>query len=371
MKFFISLLTIFLLFWTNVNAKEKTVDELVNIIANTNNLEMKYFFWLQSGDAYLAKIQKDGISLGVWYYTKERKWQPIHNSSAFDGFPGASKSFASVTRDKIKETITFSSLIDGVITGDTLEKAKALENKTVNISWYFWLQSKDAFLFKKAKNSSDIRIWYYTGQRKWRPIYNASAFDGYKEAKKTLENASFDPVQGTLSTGKSIPMSDGGSNVDNPKDNDTNNKEPSPSSPDALSLTSSSMKEGEMLSMQYAFSSSPELSWKLNDDVKSQNIVKSYAISLQDMNTKQYHWLVTNIPSTIYNFPESAPVNYKGSKYITHDFGLPYKGPFPPAGETHEYKFTIYAFSSDTIAGKDSFKIKLYSSSITVKYTGK
>ena len=370
MKFFIFLFTIFLLFWTNVNAKEKTVDELVSVIANTSNLEMKYFFWVQNGDAYLAKTKQDGTSLGVWYYTKERKWQPIHSSGAFDGFSEASKSFESVTRDKTKETIAFSSLIDGSIEGIPLTKAKALENKTVNIGWYFWVQNKDAFLFKKAKNSSEIRIWYYTGERKWRPIHNASAFDGYKEAKKTLESASFNPAQGTLSTGKSIPMG-GGSSTDNSNNNDDKNKEPSPSSPNALSLTSSSMKEGEMLSMKYAFSSSPELSWTLNDDVKSQNIVKSYAISLQDMNTKQYHWLVTNIPSSIYNFPESAPVNYKGSKYITHDFGLPYKGPFPPAGETHDYKFTIYAFSSDTIAGKESFKIKLYSSSITVKYTGK
>lgn len=73
MKFFIFLFTIFLLFWTNVNAKEKTVDELVSVIANTSNLEMKYFFWVQNGDAYLAKTKQDGTSLGGMVLYKRKK----------------------------------------------------------------------------------------------------------------------------------------------------------------------------------------------------------------------------------------------------------------------------------------------------------
>ncbi len=214
MKFIIYILIVLLSFSIHINAKEKTINELVDMIAGMNDTKMQYFFWVKDNNAYLASTKKDDVSLRVWYYTQSRKWQPIHNAGAFDGFSEAVKSFRDVAQNKNEETITFSSIIDGSLRGTALEKAKLIENTTINIGWYFWVQNGNAFLFKKI-NDNEIKIWYYTiPDKKWQPIHNAGAFDGYKKAPKTLESTSFNPLQGTLSTGNAIPINDSNEGIE-------------------------------------------------------------------------------------------------------------------------------------------------------------
>lgn len=219
MKSYIYIVITLLVLSSNINAVEKTVDELALIVANASNTEMKYFFWAQGDERYLAKIKEDATSFGVWSYTRERKWQPIHNADAFNGFPLALKSFENITIDRGGETITFSSIIDGSISGVALEKARVIENKTIKIGWYFWLQDNHAFLLKKISDN-EISIWNYTDTKKWRPIHNADAFDGYPIAPNTLSTTTFSPAQGTLSTGVVIPTGSS-SNTNEPQANTT------------------------------------------------------------------------------------------------------------------------------------------------------
>lgn len=344
------------------NAYAKTVDELVNKIANTTPT-MGYVFWIAKDSnaqnkAYLSS-QKQDNSRSVWFFTTQKKWQPIHNAGAFDGFPKADKVFQSVTLDKANEKITFSNIENNPADDLTSEKAKLLESKEFSIGWYFWVNSGDAFLFSKNA-SNEFSIWYFTTEKKWQPIHNAGAFDGFDKAEITLEDISFQASTGVLTIGKSIS-----SENDAPQDD-------KPSFPTGITLTSSDLTEGAFLDETYATSISPSLSWDVSADIKNQNVIKSYAISLQDLDVSKYHWNVINIPSSITSFPKGASFNYQGSKNIPNDFGTPsYLGPFPDAGETHNYEFSVYGFVTASIGGYQDYKDAIYKSSIKVKYTGK
>lgn len=60
------------------------------------------------------------------------------------------------------------------------------------------------------------------------------------------------------------------------------------------------------------------------------------------------HWLVWDIPAAASSIPESSTL---GTAFdLIGDGSKRYLGPCPPSGETHQYDFTIYALSTDTVA---------------------
>lgn len=199
MKVYILLILVFI-----VNVYGKSVDELINVVAN-NSMKVKYYFWVEESKAFLASKKNDN-SYSVWHFTNDKKWQPIHNTGAFDGFDEAKKSFSNVRLDLENAKITFSSSINND-NKNIEDLVKVLENKTVNIKWYFWLVEKDAFLFSKD-GEYDVRIWSFTNNRKWKPIHNASAYDGFDEAKTRLSDINFDHSNGMLSVGHVISEDD-------------------------------------------------------------------------------------------------------------------------------------------------------------------
>ena len=62
------------------------------------------------------------------------------------------------------------------------------------------------------------------------------------------------------------------------------------------------------------------------------------------------HWLLFNIPADVRNLPEGVPGDGEfpdGSRHGKNSFNrLGYGGPCPPSGQTHQYKFTLYAIDT-------------------------
>ncbi len=64
------------------------------------------------------------------------------------------------------------------------------------------------------------------------------------------------------------------------------------------------------------------------------------------------HWVIYKIPATLTGLPANLPTdttltNPQGVlQGLNSGFGTGYLGPQPPAGETHHYRFTLYALSA-------------------------
>ena len=60
------------------------------------------------------------------------------------------------------------------------------------------------------------------------------------------------------------------------------------------------------------------------------------------------HWVVFNLPTDLRERPEDRPgsVAIFGGIHGVNDFGLlGYRGPCPPSGPAHTYRFTLYALN--------------------------
>ena len=58
------------------------------------------------------------------------------------------------------------------------------------------------------------------------------------------------------------------------------------------------------------------------------------------------HWVVFNLPTDLREIPEDQPgsVSIFGGIHGRNDWGLlGYRGPCPPSGPAHTYRFTLYA----------------------------
>jgi Raf kinase inhibitor-like YbhB/YbcL family protein len=84
---------------------------------------------------------------------------------------------------------------------------------------------------------------------------------------------------------------------------------------------------------------------------------RSFVITCIDLDAQNFiHWVVYDIPANLSGLPENVPkqpqpqVNGAQVKQGRNDFGgVGYGGPEPPQGETHRYRFTVYALSVDTL----------------------
>jgi Raf kinase inhibitor-like YbhB/YbcL family protein len=98
---------------------------------------------------------------------------------------------------------------------------------------------------------------------------------------------------------------------------------------------------------------SPPLAWT-NAPAGTQ----SYAVVMRDISLAgqpNYHWVIYDIPAASTSLPQAvqsvaAPATPAGAKQTYWSFGAnySYRGPCPPS--LHEYQFTVYSFSSATIA---------------------
>jgi len=134
----------------------------------------------------------------------------------------------------------------------------------------------------------------------------------------------------------------------------------------ALTLTSTSFKEGATLGMDHILSAdygfgcgggnkSPQLSWS---GVPAGT--KSFAVHCFDPDAPTgsgfWHWVVFNIPASTASIPLNAgdlkkKLMPKGAVQSRTDFGTDgYGGPCPPEGDKpHHYIFTVYAVDEDKL----------------------
>ena len=115
-----------------------------------------------------------------------------------------------------------------------------------------------------------------------------------------------------------------------------------------LSLSSSVFQDGDSIPTRYTCDGqdvSPPLAWG-----EPPAGTQSFALILDDPDAPGgvfTHWLVFNLPADSRELAEAVPAQNElptGALQGKNDFGtIGYRGPCPPSGSTHHYRFTIYA----------------------------
>ncbi len=116
----------------------------------------------------------------------------------------------------------------------------------------------------------------------------------------------------------------------------------------ALSLSSTSFKEGDWIPSKYTCDGqdvSPPLAW---GQPPQQTQVFALIVDDPDAPLGVFtHWVLFNLPANIRQLPEGIPAQHQlGNEALQgkNDFGkIGYGGPCPPPGPTHRYRFTLYA----------------------------
>ena len=134
----------------------------------------------------------------------------------------------------------------------------------------------------------------------------------------------------------------------------------SPRNSTPLTVTSTSIRDGEMIAMQHVFSGcggknvSPHLAWR-----GAPAGTHSFAITCFDPDAPTgsgyWHWVVFNIPgsTTSVNAGAGESESPAGGRTGYSDFGInKYAGPCPPRGDdAHRYIFTVYALDVSKLEG--------------------
>jgi Raf kinase inhibitor-like YbhB/YbcL family protein len=113
-------------------------------------------------------------------------------------------------------------------------------------------------------------------------------------------------------------------------------------------LSSTAFKEGDRIPVKYTCDGqdiSPALVW---DEPPQQT--EAFVLMVDDPDAPGgvfTHWMIFNIPANTHQFGEGVPIQEQlesGALQGKNDFGkIGYRGPCPPSGGSHQYRFTIYA----------------------------
>jgi Raf kinase inhibitor-like YbhB/YbcL family protein len=442
----ISFVLLILLFISPVSAK--TVPELISIL-NEADVNFNFFFWQEGNNAFLTSTIAGSPS--IWAFTNpEKKWQPLYNASAFDGFPGAKETLLNVSFNEATKTLTIGGINPSVVADSSIVSLlDILKNKTFIAKYFFWNVVKDgksiSFLTTK-KSNGEMAIWHFTQERKWQPIHNANATPDFPKAPKTIESTTFNLARGSMKMGKkdeistaklveqypmeidkfkdenpdlfqkinkmkrkglyesyrvgdfSRPNSDlnkalriddleserrlaeaeAVSSTEQPSTERPSTERPSTERPSTerpsterpsterpsaeRPSTEQPQAEPERIPVNIrlfksidfyneeewreAEMGSPNLEWEFTGTE-----VKSFAITIRDMDYHNAeHWVVVDIKPSIRrlrrNFRGGDGIRFLPNKY---DYSGQYKAPFPPQGEVHRYRVTLYALDVEHI----------------------
>ena len=314
---------------------------LAKEIAN-KEAKITYYYWAnETFDVMYLGKQKENGEFSVWVYTGERKWKPLHNTCAFDGFPMA---------EKIYESVIFK---DGSITikGSSPDEDRTLPPspgglpesdtpvKVYSVSHYFWVDNYGKPFLAKKTNDNKVSIWHYTRDRKWLPMHQAKAFDNFSGLKKTLESVSLDTSKSSIKIGA----------FSNHLENDFK-----------LTLSSTSLGEDNSLP-NYFLKTLPSFSW--SQDMQYDTINEAYILQIRKKDgflvfsnlflkeTKMNKEISSGddfnnvLPSSITKSEVQSPCNQKYTNYNTNN------------DEKIEYEATIYAIYDVSILNdKDCMK---------------
>lgn len=92
---------------------------------------------------------------------------------------------------------------------------------------------------------------------------------------------------------------------------------------------------------------SPPLAWK-----SPPNGTLEFAIIMDDPDAPGaapwIHWVAYKIPPSLRDLPEGISLDYPGISQGMNSWGvLGYRGPNPPPGKVHHYRFTVYALNHE------------------------
>lgn len=127
-----------------------------------------------------------------------------------------------------------------------------------------------------------------------------------------------------------------------------NGEEMAPPGGVEIELSSAAFQDGGTIPAQHTCDGqdiSPALSWS-----GAPEGTQSFALILDDPDAPGgafTHWVIFNIPADTLELEEAIPVSTQlanGARQGENDFGtIGYRGPCPPAGKTHHYRFAVYA----------------------------
>ena len=297
---------------------------------------------------YLANnrdsTELDGIR--VWNFTADRLWRPIHNAESFDSFSPATKNFASISIDSTGKTITFGSktISKNILINNYLDE---LADQTHDITWYYWVTASGyAFLAHNRDDPAGERIYEHVQGGKWRPVHNASTFDGYPAADSIFSNVeiSADGRQITLDYFKfNIPVIE--------------NILPRETVVDTFKVTSNDFSDDDYKNnVSHLFSVNPHLNWS-----SVPTTTQTLAIEIVNIDTNKALWRVVDIlpgNATTSFIPKEADVDYNAMVTLLNDYD--YTATFYDEMPSGNYLLTMYAVD---IRGVTTMKdAKLYSS---------
>lgn len=156
----------------------------VQSIANTTH-HIKYHFAIHQKDFFLI-YENNNSNHGIWEFTKEKQWRPIHNAVSPDGFKQAGETFSNVSYDHNTQTLHIGSIDKNTLedlSSESKRLALSIENQQLTCDYHFFNQ-KNIFYLAKEKNQQEFSIWHFTSRKEWRPIHNAQEIYQYQSAPK-------------------------------------------------------------------------------------------------------------------------------------------------------------------------------------------
>ncbi len=96
-----------------------------SVIANKQYNSQYHFFYSKELDKNLLALERKDSTIALYEYMSDRKWKPISNASAYDGFPAVGNIFPDMKYDKTTSSI---------VVGKIVPIAKTSYEKTDNIN---------------------------------------------------------------------------------------------------------------------------------------------------------------------------------------------------------------------------------------------
>jgi len=186
----------FVFAFSSLHSADKEVSRLLGNLAN-KEISMQYYFWLSEENHYFLAYITANDNFSIWQFTNEKKWLPVHNAGAYDGFPAAISHLSNIEYKDRKVTL-------GTKTqdGDFIDE---IANQNFEVLYYFWKTEGISYLMK-PRDAGKMSVWHFTSEKKWLPIHNATKYDGYDGAGITLYDLSFDFASVILSVGDVDPI---------------------------------------------------------------------------------------------------------------------------------------------------------------------
>lgn len=92
---------------------------------------------------------------------------------------------------------------------------------------------------------------------------------------------------------------------------------------------------------------SPPLQWEHTPD-RTKELVLIVDDPDAQSNAPWVHWLVYGIPAGMHDLPRGVPRKYEGVKQGQNSWRtIGYRGPSPPPGKMHHYRFALYAVDTE------------------------